>query len=62
VDFRLSADTEMIGLFDAGLNQIDKVLYGPQTTDVSYGRAPNGSDGFEFMELPTPGAARLRRF
>jgi len=57
VDFRLSADNEMIGLFDAGLNQIDKVLYGPQTTDVSYGRAPNGSDNFEFLELPTPGVS-----
>jgi len=57
VDFRLSADTEMIGLFDAGLNQIDKVLYGPQTTDVSYGRAPDGAQNFQFFELPTPGVA-----
>jgi hypothetical protein len=55
VDFRLSADIEMIGLFDSELNQIDKVLYGPQTTDVSYGRAPDGGDDFEFFELPTPG-------
>ncbi|HCO93036.1 MAG TPA: hypothetical protein DIU00_03650, partial [Phycisphaerales bacterium] len=57
VDFRLSADNEMIGLFDAGLKQIDKVFYEPQTTDVSYGRAPNGGDDFEFFELPTPGAS-----
>ncbi len=57
VDFRLSSDNEMIGLFDAGLNKIDKVLYGPQTTDVSYGRAPDGSDDFAFLELPTPGIA-----
>ena len=57
VDFRLSADNEMIGLFDTGLKQIDKVRYGPQTSDVSYGRAPNGGDDFEFFELPTPGAA-----
>ncbi|MHC4439713.1 MAG: lamin tail domain-containing protein, partial [Planctomycetota bacterium] len=35
VDFRLSADNEMIGLLDGGLNQIDKVIYGPQPTDVS---------------------------
>ncbi|MFC1792803.1 lamin tail domain-containing protein [Planctomycetota bacterium] len=56
VDFRLSADNEMIGL-DTGLNQIDKVLYGPQTTDVSYGRAPDGSDDFGFLELPTPGVS-----
>ncbi|MGD8501618.1 MAG: lamin tail domain-containing protein, partial [Phycisphaerales bacterium] len=57
VDFRLSADGEIIGLFDAELNEIDKVLYGPQTTDVSQGRAPDGADSFEFFELPTPGVA-----
>jgi len=57
VDFRLSADNEMVGLFDAGLNQIDKVIYGPQTTDISYGRAPDGGDDFEFFELPTPGVS-----
>jgi hypothetical protein len=57
LDFKLSADTDMIGLFDAGLNEIDKVVYGPQTTDVSYGRVPDGSDDFEFLELPTPGIA-----
>jgi hypothetical protein len=57
VDFRLSADNEMIGLFDAGLNQIDKVIYGPQTTDVSYGRAPDGGNDFMFLALPTPGIA-----
>lgn len=55
VDFRLSADGELIGLFDAGLNEIDKVIYGPQTTDFSRGRAPDGADNFEFLDLPTPG-------
>ena len=57
LDFRLSADNEMIGLFDARLNEIDKVIYGPQTTDVSYGRAPDGGEHFEFFELPTPGVS-----
>jgi len=57
VNFRLSADGEMIGLYDAQHNEIDKVLYGPQTTDVSEGRAPDGSDSFEFFELPTAGVA-----
>ncbi len=55
VDFRLSADGEILGLFDAGLKEIDKVLYRPQTTDASEGRVPDGSDKFEFFELPTPG-------
>jgi len=57
VNFRLSADQGMIGLFDAQLKEIDKVLYGPQTTDVSYGRAPDGANNFEFFALPTPGVA-----
>jgi len=57
LNFRLSADGEMIGLFDAQLKEIDKVLYGPQTTDVSQGRMSDGSDNFEFFELPTPGVA-----
>ena len=54
VDFRLSADGEIIALYDAELNEIDKVLYGPQTTDASQGRIPDGAVSFEFFELPTP--------
>jgi len=57
VDFRLSADGEMIALLDADLSEIDKVLFGPQTTDVSQGRAPDGGEKIEFFELATPGAA-----
>jgi hypothetical protein len=55
VDFRLSADVEMIGLFDSDLKGIDRVIYGPQTTNVSQGRMPDGTDNFEFFELPSPG-------
>ncbi|MHC4743225.1 MAG: lamin tail domain-containing protein, partial [Planctomycetota bacterium] len=57
LDFRLSADGEMIALFDSGLNMIDQVLYGPQTTDISQGRLPDGSNSFEFFDLPTPGVS-----
>jgi len=57
VDFRLSADGEIIALYDAELNEIDKVLYGPQTTDASQGRIPDGAVSFEFFELPTPHVA-----
>ena len=55
VDFKLSADNGILGLFDSGLNRIDEVFYGPQTTDVSYGRGPDGGGNFEFFDLPTPG-------
>ncbi len=57
VSFRLSADVGMIGLFDSQLKEIDKVLYGPQTTDVSQGRSPDGANSFDFMPLPTPGVS-----
>jgi len=57
VDFRLSADGEILALLDAELNEIDKVFYGPQATDTSQGRAPDGLESFEFFELPTPGVA-----
>jgi len=57
LDFRLSADGEIIGLYDAGLNEIDKVLYGPQTTDASQGRAPDGTDHIDYFVLPTPRVA-----
>jgi len=57
VDFRLSADGEIIALLDAEGKEIDKVFYGPQTTDVSQGRAPDGMEHLEFFTLPTPGVA-----
>jgi hypothetical protein len=57
LSFRLSADQGVIGLFDGELNEVDKVLYGPQTTDVSEGRTPDGADPIEPLSLPTPGAA-----
>ena len=60
VDFGLSADQEMIGLYDAGLNEIDKVLYYSQTTDVSQGCEPDGTDNFVFFELPTPGVSNTQ--
>lgn len=57
IGFKLSSGGEMIALFDAAFNEIDKVLFGPQTTDVSQGRSPNGSARFGYFLLPTPGLA-----
>ena len=59
VNFKLSADGEIIGLFDEQLDLIDQVFYSPQTTDVSQGRSPDGSSSFEFFTLPTPGLANI---
>ncbi len=51
----LDDNQEMLGLFDASGKEIDKLIFGPQTTDVSQGRSPDGSDTFKFSSLPTPG-------
>jgi hypothetical protein len=55
--FKLSADGEDIGIFDASLNAIDEYIFGPQTTDISEGRFPNGSSDWAFFEQSTPGAS-----
>jgi hypothetical protein len=53
--FNLSAAGEEIGLFDRdGVTLVDSVSFGPQTTDVSYGRYPDGAAEWQFMGWPTP--------
>lgn len=59
INFRLSSDMEILTLLDQTGTTIDKILYGPQTTDVSQGRFPDGSLGLSFFELPTPGSTNL---
>jgi hypothetical protein len=54
LNFRLSPNQEIIGLFDAGLNEVDQVIFHPQTTDVSQGRDPDGESTYAFSEPPTP--------
>jgi len=56
--FKLSSDGETIALYDIdGTTLIDSIEYGAQTTDVSYGRYPDGADLWGSMTTPTPGAA-----
>ena len=45
-----------IGLFAADNGLLDNIVYGPQSTDVSQGRSPNGSTSVIFFNQPTPGA------
>ncbi|HIJ51802.1 MAG TPA: hypothetical protein HPP66_01455 [Planctomycetes bacterium] len=59
LDFQLSADQEIVALFDADLNEVDKVIYGPQTSDVSQGRAPDGAETYAFCQPPTPGVSNI---
>jgi len=47
--FKLSSSGESLLLSDADGNRIDEVTYAEQTTDVSYGRFPNGIGDFQSM-------------
>ncbi len=55
-NFKLSASEEAVFLVDATGAIIDLVNYTNQTTDVSYGRFPNGTGDFQSMN-PTFNAA-----
>ncbi len=58
--FKLSTDGETIALYNTdGATLIDSIEFGVQTTDVSYGRYPDGDDNWIFMATPTPGAANV---
>ncbi|MEJ0090950.1 MAG: lamin tail domain-containing protein [Limisphaerales bacterium] len=54
VDFALSKGGEAIGLFAPDGTTIDAITFGAQTSDVSQGRAPDGSTNIVFMTTTTP--------
>jgi hypothetical protein len=56
LDFKLPPEQGMIALFTRDQTPIDVVLYGPQSTDVSQGRSPNGADTWALFPDPTPGS------
>ncbi|MGD0551133.1 MAG: lamin tail domain-containing protein [Sedimentisphaerales bacterium] len=57
-NFKLSGSGEEIGLYDTdGVTQIDAVVFGEQTTDISYGRYPDAEENWRFFSTATPGAA-----
>lgn len=56
-NFKLSADGEEIGLFDANLNEIDAFTYSFQKSDVSMGRNNGDIERWVYFQTPTPGAA-----
>ncbi len=58
VDFSISLQGEILGIFAADGTAIDTVTFGTQTNDVSQGRYPDGGAGIEFMpNTVTPRAA-----
>lgn len=61
--FKLGGSGEEIGLFDRDDNAlalIDGLVFGQQTTDISEGRSPDGSDCIVTLPAPSPGAANPR--
>ncbi|MHC4565711.1 MAG: lamin tail domain-containing protein, partial [Planctomycetota bacterium] len=55
--FKLDADGEQVGLYSAGGSLIDSLTFGPQDTDESYGRVPDGADKWRLIDTPTPAAS-----
>ncbi len=54
-NFKLSASGEFIALVENdGISISDSLSFGPQTTDISFGRLPDGGSNWIFM-TPTPG-------
>ncbi len=59
--FKLGSDAGGVYLFaDDGVTLLDSIEYGPQSVDVSYGRAPDADTIWGFMQPPTPGAANAQ--
>jgi hypothetical protein len=56
LSFKLAAEQGEIGLFTEGGVPIDRVIYGPQRTDISQGRQPSGAVRLADFLMPTPGA------
>ncbi len=52
-DFKLSSGGEEVVLIDANGAIVDSLTYPEQTTDVSYGRFPNGTGSFREMTTTT---------
>jgi hypothetical protein len=61
--FALSKSGEQLGVFVKDsmevIQPIDTLSFGPQTTSISYGRTPDGSDTWTFFNSPTPNESNL---
>lgn len=57
-NFKISSGGERFALVNNdGTTFIDSISFGPQTTDVSYGRTSDGSDTWTFFNTATPNAS-----
>lgn len=55
--YKLDKDGEQLGLYDPSGALQDSLTFGPQTTDVAFGRSADGSGSWGFMPTPTPEAS-----
>lgn len=57
---KLSTSGEHIGVFDEdGITELDSYSFGPQITDISFGRIPDGGEAWVLMSDPTPGESNV---
>lgn len=62
-DFKLSADGEVVCLFDTdGTSLIDIMTFPQLSSDVSYGRYPDAGDELRLFAAATPGAANTEGY
>lgn len=55
--FRLSRQSEEIGLYTPGRALVDTIRFAMQTPDISYGRDPADPDVWGYFPDPTPGSS-----
>jgi hypothetical protein len=55
--YRLSSAGEELALFTPQLETVDSLVFGPQQTDVSYGRASDGALDWAWFSDATPGGS-----
>ncbi|MBN2592508.1 MAG: CotH kinase family protein, partial [Sedimentisphaerales bacterium] len=59
-NFKLDAGGEEIALFkNNGTTMIDSVVFGEQTSNISYGRYPDGADNWRYFGSPSPAAENI---
>jgi len=59
-DFSLDAGGEEVALVDTdGVTILDRVAFGEQRADISYGRVPDAGDTWRFLAFPTPDAQNI---
>ena len=56
-DFKLSADGESVFLVEPdGMTVVDQITFGPQASNISYGRSCDGCPDWVYFNVPTPDA------